>query len=252
MSGPVYFYGVVPSADTLPSIEGIDDESQVTTIVVDALAAAVSPVDPALFAAGEGQDALQALTGFILKHDAIIQEIFEEMTILPAPFGTVFGSAEDITALITRQQAHWQQTLDHIDGCVELGIKAYVKDGLLLEETVQAHLSPQADKAGTNYMRRKQAEMRAQKEVDGRVNTVLSDLHRRLSDLARDAVIKSVDGAKPSDDGRLALRSIYLIEDEKVDTLLTVLREVGGEHPGWLTLQSDDTFAPYHFVGNMQ
>lgn len=254
MSGETvyYFYGVT-AHDDLPEIEGIDAEYLLEHVQADGVQAIYSLADAALFAADQGEDSVAILTELILKHHDIIDRLHRTMTILPAPFATIFAQSDALTQLLERQPEEWAQRLAHVEDCVEIGLKAYIDDAALLKNRSSA-FAPTDTRSGKNYLLRKKAEADAKKERDNYLTQTLSRLHDQLSSQARAALVKPIQDASTSDGTRLALRSLYLVERQQSDQFQRAVSAFTQTDnlSEWLMLETDAGFAPYHFVGQLE
>src|SRR5919201_1158881 len=120
----LYIYGVV-RADELPAIaaEGVAGRP-VELLERGPLAALVTRLPP-----GE----LRVKRKDLHRHLRVLEEAFEEATIVPCSFGTVLASEDDIEAeLLAGRRDDLLAALDALDGRVQLNVKAvYDEDDLL-------------------------------------------------------------------------------------------------------------------------
>ena len=128
MRGSVYVYCVMSAPDEVsisaPGIEG----SKVNAIEHDRLAALTSPLQ------GEALIASRDLRA----HWRVLQEAFEQTTVLPVKFGTVMESEQAVReALLESNSAQLDARLRELMGLVQLGVKGRYDEERLLREVVR-------------------------------------------------------------------------------------------------------------------
>src|SRR5919204_489786 len=127
----LYIYGVV-RADELPAIaaEGVAGRP-VELLERGPLAALVTRLPP-----GE----LRVKRKDLHRHLRVLEEAFEEATIVPCPFGTVLASEEDIEAeLLAGRRDDLLAALSALDGRVPRNVKAVYDEDDLLREIVRSN-----------------------------------------------------------------------------------------------------------------
>jgi hypothetical protein len=125
----LYVYGVV-RAEELPAVgaEGVAGRP-VELLERGPLAALVTRLPP-----GE----LRVKRKDLHRHLRVLEEAFEEATIVPCPFGTVLASEEDIEAeLLAGRRDDLLAALSALDGRVQLNVKAVYDEEELLRDIVR-------------------------------------------------------------------------------------------------------------------
>ena len=128
VNGPVYVYGVLPSpveaSISTPGIEG----ASVKAVEQDGLVALASPLKSEALRAGRD----------LRAHWRVLQEAFEQTTVLPVRFGTVMESEEAVReGLLESNSAELGAMLRDVVGRVQLGVKGRYDEELLLREIVR-------------------------------------------------------------------------------------------------------------------
>jgi hypothetical protein len=124
VSDPLYVYGVVAEsgaeADGLTGVDGKDIEP----VAHEGLVALTSPLE---------HDALTARD--IRAHWRVLEQVFEQTTVLPMRFGTVLADEDAVrTSLLEPNVDHLSALLADMEGLVQLNVKArYVEEPLLRE-----------------------------------------------------------------------------------------------------------------------
>src|SRR5919201_323035 len=189
----LYVYGVV-RAEELPAVtaEGVAGRP-VELLERGPLAALVTRLPP-----GE----LRVKRKDLHRHLRVLEEAFEEATIVPCSFGTVLASEDDIEAeLLAGRRDDLLAALDALDGRVQLNVKAAYDEDDLLREIV----------AGFVIERR-----------DADVARLISELSRLADDVAVD---------DPAGE-YVALKASFLVARENVKRFDAQLEQVARrEHP---------------------
>jgi Gas vesicle synthesis protein GvpL/GvpF len=124
-----YLYGVVhapgpPSA----GLRGLED-AEVRTITAGDVAALVSRFDAEN--ARSSRHNLQA-------HTHVLETIFQERTVLPVGFGTIFRSEDEIrNEVLASQEEVLLEVLARLDGMAELTLKGFYQEDELLREVLE-------------------------------------------------------------------------------------------------------------------
>lgn len=242
MSNALYLYGILPYTRDIAFMQGIDSQNALRLHHKHQLTAVISEVDPAVFNGGDDFQLMQ----YMIRHDQIISQLMREQTVLPMSFGTVLKDENGLATLIAQNAPQWQAILEKVKGCVELGIKAYVKREALLK---QISIGGNAQTTAANYLQQKKSARDAQQRAQDYANEVLTKLHHACMEFARDGLVKPIQNPQVSAEGLMSLRGIYLLEKEQVDYFGDHVGNQIDFHRSWLTVIADGPFAPYHFVG---
>lgn len=242
MPEALYLYGVLPYTRDIAFIRGLDDENMLRLHHKYKLSAVVSAVDPAAFNRGDDLQLMQ----YMIRHDSIISQLMRDHTILPMSFGTIVPDEDGLGTLLAQNAPRWQQVLAKVNGCVELGLKAYIRQDVLLR---QISVGGAASTTASNYLQQKKTERDDKQRAQNHANAVLGQLHTACLSFARDGLLKPIQQPSMSAEGLLSLRGIYLLEKHRVDYFGDYVGEQIDFHRAWLTVIADGPFAPYHFVG---
>ena len=114
-----YLYGLIRSAEDQDfgaiGLEHQGKPGRVHTVQVDGVAAIVSE-----YPVGEKILPLRKNLG---PHHRVIQEVMKTATIVPASFGHVAKSEDDVARALRRNDGAVRAELDRVDGKVEMGLK---------------------------------------------------------------------------------------------------------------------------------
>lgn len=159
---------------------------------------------------------LVALTGAAepdpLRHGLVVESLLESTdAVLPVRFGERFATEADLAAAVEPRLEALERQLDHVAGCVEVGVR------------VVPRAEPVDRDDGAAYMRVRLHEQLAADEV-----------HRRLAAQARDSVQTSRDAD-------------YLVGRMEVGDFTLAVQELVESHPG-LDILCTGPWAPYNFA----
>jgi hypothetical protein len=147
-----------------------------------------------------------------LRHGLVVESLLEcAESVLPVRFGERFETQEDVAAAIVPRLEALEQQLDHVAGCVEIGVRIVPRP------------EPDDGVSGAAYMRGRLREQRA-----------ADDLHRTLEARARDSVQTSRDAG-------------YLVARDDVDAFSSVVRRLLESHPA-VDVLCTGPWAPYSFA----
>ncbi|MDD3472036.1 MAG: GvpL/GvpF family gas vesicle protein [Syntrophaceae bacterium] len=171
---------------------GLTKESELFKIKIKDLALIVSKVSLEEFA-GPGSDErlnnVEWITPRALRHGQVVQEISERSPVLPASFGTLFSSEEN---LISLAESNYEVILDFfylLENRQEWAVKLYLDRDRLKKvffkkrvgetETELSKLSP-----GVRYFKEKQIQAAIEKDIISWVNSEIAKLERQLKSIS--------------------------------------------------------------------
>lgn len=227
-----YVYGVV-AADAAPP-EG--------TWLVERgpLAAVTSQVSLAEF----GEDALPArledrawLEEKALAHESVLQAFVGVTPVVPLRFGTIYRDAADVRQLLEDRAAFFEEVLERVRGCVEIGVKAWYDPARVAQ--------PVGAGGGRAYLERRRGELSSARDASG----IAAAAHERLSALAQGAVVNRPQPRELTGrDEKMLLNAAYLVRegDERLRDEVARLSE---EHGGaGVTFETTGPWPPYNFA----
>jgi hypothetical protein len=174
----------------------------------------VSGLDPGLEARPFGN--VVAVTGADepdpLRHGLVVEALLHRAdAVLPVRFGERFANEEDLAAAVAPRLEALERQLDHVAGCVEVGVR------------IVPRREPAEARGGAAYMRARLSEQLAAEEV-----------HRALAAQARDSVQNNRDAG-------------YLVSRSDVGTFSLVVERLLESHPA-LDVLCTGPWAPYSFA----
>lgn len=147
-----------------------------------------------------------------LQHGLVVESLLDRAdAVLPVRFGERFGTEDALAAAIAPRLEALECQLDHVAGCVEVGVRIVPRS------------EPVSGADGAAYMRARLRERLAAEQV-----------HRALAAEARDSVRTNGDAG-------------YLVARADVDGFSRVVRRLLDSQPG-LDVLCTGPWAPYSFA----
>ncbi|HTJ33773.1 MAG TPA: GvpL/GvpF family gas vesicle protein [Dactylosporangium sp.] len=249
MAEALWLHAVARDAGGLDGFPGIVGAT-VRTVAAAGLVAVVSPVDPAEF----GEEALRRnledlpwLEGVARAHHAVVAAAGERGAVVPATLATVYRDDAGVRAMLEQRRADLDAALDRIGGHTEWGVKVYAgKEPVPVAAPAQQR--PASARPGTDYLRRRRAELSAGDERRRRAEDDAEQIHEALAGRA--------DAARrhPPQDRRLTghaepmvLNGAYLVGTDDSSRFADAVDELAQRHPG-LRLELTGPWPPYSFA----
>lgn len=237
---PFYIYGVIEAATGAPEVAGIDDQP-LRMITHQHLAAIVSELPESRLQLGRRQ---------LQVHGEVLQRAMQRGTVLPMRFGVIMEGAEEITReLLTPHAGGLTHQLSHLQGKVELRLRAMYEEAPLMREAVQGNpeitrlrrmLSSLGERAG-EYGRIRLAELVGDAVERMRSRDAIEILSR-LQPLAQ-----ATATSEPSLES-MALSACFLVEAAEVNRFTRAVNQLRRRQAGRLRLHYSDPLPPYSFV----
>lgn len=147
-----------------------------------------------------------------LQHGLVVESLLDRAdAVLPVRFGERFETQEELAAAIAPRLEALEAQLDHVAGCVEVGVRIVPRD------------EPAEGDDGAGYMRARLREQLAAEEV-----------HSALAAKARDSVRTNRDAG-------------YLVARSDVDGFSDAVQQLLESRPG-LDVLCTGPWAPYSFA----
>lgn len=235
----LWVYGIVPASfDDAPSA-GVDGQP-VQTHAHAGITALVSEVprehfdETALSARLEDVEDLGALAR---AHEAVLQAALAAGAVLPFRLCTIYSSPERLEAMLEREREALTAALDRVSGMHEWGVKAFLRKP-----------DPAAVPAasGAEYLDR----MRARRDAADAGDTVVAEIHARLTERAAAAALgRPHDRRLSGRDAEMVLNAAYLVPEEGANAFRDFVGELSHRHGGdGVELELTGPWPAHHFV----
>ncbi|MGX5181609.1 GvpL/GvpF family gas vesicle protein [Streptomyces avermitilis] len=123
----VYVYAITAASHPLrlDGVTGVGEPPEkLRTVNSQSLAAVVS----------DAPDGLRAKRRDVLAHEAVLERLMAEGSVLPLRFGAVTSDDQAVLQVLDERAASYQERLTALDGCVEFHLKASCDEDALLRE----------------------------------------------------------------------------------------------------------------------
>jgi predicted protein tyrosine phosphatase len=212
---------------------GLDGRRRTFGVFHGEMEAVVSHVSLEEFGAEEirkkAKEDLEWIKEKALAHQAVVQEAFraDDVTrnVIPASFGTIFGSTERVHEALRENYSRMAETLARLRGRQEWSVKAYVMDRLKLEQTAREKAPAIRHKEvemasvpeGMAFFMEEELKEILAREADRALGDIAETVHQALKVHADDGVRTKILGkeltGKPDP---MVLNAAYLVHEQNV------------------------------------
>jgi hypothetical protein len=230
--------------------------SRVERIETDSLAALVSRVPAAQFAAGPLTDNLNDfawLERVAREHEAVLDHALVQSTIVPLRMCTLFADPAGVREMLDRQSDSLSAALEALEGRFEWAVKVLVdRERLMHAARPPSSEAPASASAGEGsaYLQRRRTE-RSDREAASRLAAdTAQQVHARLQDWAIDARTRPPQNPELSGhEGEMVLNAAYLVARERSDELREIVGELEKHHRHLgARIELTGPWPPYNFV----
>jgi len=240
---PRYLYGLVSANTPLPDgLTGLGPSGQVWKITCDDVAAIVSDVP---------EDRRLGRRRHLMAHEAVVEAVAAESTILPMRFGAVI-TEEGVTAeLLGPHREYFAGVLEELEGRLQYSLRGSYDLKAVLPDVIQSD----AD------IRALHERVRGLSEEAGHFDRIqLGELIAKALKMRRQQDAQDIIGAlvpcaamrgvyEPEQDGDV-VNAAFLVERARQQEFEEAVDEVGGRLP-MVRLKLHGPIAPYDFVPTM-
>jgi gas vesicle protein GvpL/GvpF len=242
----IYVYGIIPAdvelADETPGVG--DPPGQVRVIRSDGLAALVSEVDTSR-PLGSPQD--------LVAHEQIVDATAAEVPVLPARFGAVMSSEEEVTEdLLAANHDEFDDALEELEGRVQFVVKGrYVEQAILsevLSENRQAaHLAHKLRNADPDASR--DARIKLGEIINGALEVKRRKDTRAMGDAMEGHCVASV--VREPTHELDAVHVAFLVETDGESEMEQAIGDMARGWEGRIDVRLHGPMAAYDFVGSV-
>lgn len=225
-----YLYAITDRPETpLPAQPGLDD-ADLAPIVWQDIGAVISIHD---------SEVPPASADALWRHEAVIEALMEQRTVLPVRFGTILPSARAVTDMLRRAYTEFAADIARLHGQIEIGVR-FVPIADDAGNKGAAHEGPVAT-PGTAYVMTRVAELRGRARRRAAATKSARTIH---TDLHRLATASRLDTERPDRDW---IAAAYLMPQDATEAFLQTVGELAKKHPELLLLCTGP-WPPYSFV----
>ncbi|HEU0028268.1 MAG TPA: GvpL/GvpF family gas vesicle protein [Ktedonobacterales bacterium] len=195
------------------------------------------------------------------RHNAIIERIHETRAILPAKFGCVYASADDVRAALDEERDGLLARLDWVDGCDEWGVRLYgdiatTRRRADTEAESVRRLREELASASPGrayFLQRKLADELAG-ALDHLLDSLVAEAYERFAQHAKAGEISrrlASSRINPEEESAELMRAAFLVPRESADAFIGDLRGFSESQLG-LWIEYSGPWPPYSFVAQIE
>lgn len=201
------------------------------------------------------------IEAIVRQHNAVIEAVHRTRSILPAKFGCVYASAEDVQTALHDEHDTLLARLNWIDGCDEWGVRLYgdvatIRQRADMEQESVQRLRQELASASPGrayFLERKLADELAN-AVDHLLDDLVGQAYAYCARRAREGqVSRRMAGSRLPQDEESAeiLRAAFLVPRESADAFIEDVRRFPESQPG-LWCEYSGPWPPYSFAAQIE
>lgn len=232
-----YLYGISAKAPKTKVTGSIDSSSSVETLEASGLTAWYSRVSDEEFGEklASNMENLEWLAGAGVRHQRVVSQIAESVTVLPTRFGTVFRTEKSLAEHLRVEKEKLTETLKRIEGTEEWGIKLFLNP--------EPPASPIDVESGRDYLRAKSAMMQVKKSKQ--LDPDVVEFARELQAIA---AASAPAGKVSSGQNNLEWQASFLVRKKDRQKWDRVLKNYATRWADRREIQCTGPWPPYSFV----
>lgn len=240
----VWLYAVTRAGGAWDGLVGVA-RSPVRPIACADLVALGSTVDLASFgeaALKRNLEDLDWLAATAREHDHVVRVAARAGVTVPLRLATVYLDDDRVRAMLDERGEDFRAALGRLDGRAEWGVKGYVEPS-----ATPAPAAPASATSGTDYLRRRKAQLSARRVEDDRADRQAARIHDALTSLAVAARRHPIQDARLTGvSAPMVLNGAYLVDDDRADEFGRLVTELA-EQRADLRLDLTGPWPPYSF-----
>jgi len=193
--------------------------------------------------------ATQGLTeGGVLEHEAVVEKLMADFTVLPMRFRTLVDGRDNLLAMMQSYYRDFKGNLERLRNKSEFGVKVIWPADKVKENIVNRLRSDQTEasgprrSAGTRFMKEKFERYKIDEEFQTKADQFIKAMDMFLGKFA---VEKRLEKLKTE---KLLLDAAYLVEKSQACDFREAFWHIKSAHPGFKFLLSGP-WPAYNFVG---
>lgn len=195
------------------------------------------------------------------RHNAIIEAVHRTRAILPAKFGCVYASSEDVQMALRQEHDAVLARLDTIDGCDEWGVRLYgdvavIRQRAGAEQEVVQRLRQElaAASPGRAYFLQRKLENELAKAAEHVLDNLVGQAYEHFAHHARAGQLSrqmSSSQINQDADSTEIVQAAFLVPRESADAFIEDVRQFS-EHQSGLWCEYSGPWPPYNFAAQIE
>jgi hypothetical protein len=234
----LYLYGIIDSSDQInESICGLEGAGVYNISFCD-IGAVVNEIS---------QPIQRVTEGTVLEHEAVVEKLMADFTILPVRFQTIIDGRDNLLSMMQSYYKDFKDNLERLQNKFEFGIKVIWPSDKIKRNIIKVLVKSKqsvpvsGDSPNSRFMKEKFEKYKLNKEFEAKADRFI-----KVMDIffGRFAAEKKLEKLKTRD---LLLDAVYLVEKAKESDFREAFEHIKSAHPGLKYLFSGP-WPPYNFV----
>jgi len=241
---------------------GIDDKNELFIKNTNNIAVVLSKVALNDFIGNEAEERLQDINWIgpkALRHQDIIAQIMESSPILPARFGTIFSTDEEMDRLFDCHTQTIKEFLSKIRNHQEWSVKGYLDKKKLLKLQAKTEIEKNQEmlsqmSPGKRYFQEKKIQKLVEKELEKHIKDLIQMIADRLDAVSSDAAeLKLLSRQASGEDIDMIFNEAFLVNTSQIDVFHQNIDNLRQEiQVSGAVLKLSGPWPPYSFCPNIE
>jgi len=234
----LYLYGIIDSSNQINKpVYGLEGAGVYNIPYCD-IGVIVSEVS---------QPVQEVTKGAVLEHEAVVEKLMENFTVLPVRFLTIVDGRDNVLSMMQRYYSDFRDNLDRLHNKVEFGIKVIWPADKIKEHIINTYkknnkkVSVPGGSSNKRFMRDKFEKHKLNEEFEKKADRFIDLMDIFLSKFATEKKLEKLKSKN------LLLDAVYLVAKDDQDNFKEAFERIKSAHAGFKFLFSGP-WPAYNFV----
>lgn len=191
----------------------------------------------------EGKNQISLSKESVYKHENVIECYMEQMPLLPVRFNTLFKNKDELVSVLERYSLEIETNLLKVTDCIEMGVKALVKEESLKKQKNNGNLKfDKGISKAKKYILDKFQEHKESFYLQEEYKAVGKQIFNLLEKYAKQGKAFPLTA-----NSLLILNSAFLVQNNSLETFKEQFQKIKGKHNDLAFLLSGP-WPPYSFI----
>lgn len=193
--------------------------------------------------------AREASDANVIEHEAVVEKLMDDFTVLPVRFQTVFESRDDLLSMMQSYYANFRSNLERLRNKIEFGVKVIWPGDEVRQKIIDTlerggQKEPELSASpGRRFIEKKFESYRADKELEAKADKFIKIMDAFLGKFAAEKKLRKLKTEN------LLLDAVYLVERSQERDFRETFWQVQSSHPG-LKFMFSGPWPAYNFVAS--
>lgn len=257
----LYLYCLCPASNLISNtmlaqfdLPGVDGRYPLNTLVVGQVAAVVGQIQTTDFSEVNLQT-IEWLATRAFQHEAIVERVMAQTTVLPVKFGTIFDSSTSLISFVSAQQKKIVTGLMNLRDQSEWSVKGYLsqeraeKRVCALNQPIQEKIDSLSSSPGVRYLQQRQLATQIDTAINAWLDEACAATKANLIKEAKEAFdLRCHSNAVTGRDESMVFNCSFLVADTALEQFQREFHtlQLDQAHAG-LNLELRGPWPPYNF-----